>query len=146
MPPAPTGVPKLADPTWWHEVAEQELDRARRLGDHVGVLLLDLDHFKNVNDRCGHLAGDTVLRAVADAVRGCVRGHGPDLAGRWGGEQFVLLLPGLDPAALTAIAERIRATIAAITVPATARRTGEQKVITRPHPSAPRCSPTTAAT
>jgi diguanylate cyclase (GGDEF)-like protein len=121
---------QLADATWWHEVAERELDRARRLGDHVGVLLLDLDHFKDINDRFGHLTGDAVLRAVADAVRGCVRGHGPDLAGRWGGEEFVLLLPGLDPAGLRAAAERIRAAIAAITIPAIDRRTEEDAVIT----------------
>jgi diguanylate cyclase (GGDEF)-like protein len=121
---------QLADPSWWHEVAERELDRARRLGDHVGLLLLDLDHFKQINDRFGHLAGDAVLRAVADAVRGCVRGHDRDLVGRWGGEEFVVLLPGLDPAGLTAVAERIRTTIAAVTVPATDRRTGAAAVIT----------------
>ncbi|MGW5740818.1 diguanylate cyclase [Amycolatopsis sp. NPDC003861] len=121
---------QLADPTWWHEVAERELDRARRLGDHVGLLLLDLDHFKQINDRFGHLAGDAVLRAVADALRGCVRGHGRDLVGRWGGEEFVVLLPGLDPAALTTVAERIRATVAGVTVDGTDRRTGDPAVIT----------------
>ncbi|WIX93545.1 GGDEF domain-containing protein [Amycolatopsis sp. DG1A-15b] len=120
---------QLADATWWHDVAERELERARRLGDHVGVLLLDLDHFKDINDRFGHLTGDAVLRAVADVVRGCVRGHGPDLAGRWGGEEFVVLLPGLDPADLRAAAERIRAAIAAIAIRGVDRRTGEAVVI-----------------
>ncbi|ADJ47288.1 GGDEF domain-containing protein [Amycolatopsis mediterranei S699] len=124
------GRTQLADATWWREVAERELDRARRFGDHVGILLLDLDHFKEVNDRFGHLAGDAVLRAVADAVQGCLRGHGQDLAGRWGGEEFVILLPGLDPAALTAVAERVRAAIAAITVPAIDRHTGANAMIT----------------
>lgn len=121
---------QLADPAWWHDVAERELERARRLGDHVGLLLLDLDHFKQINDRFGHLAGNAVLRAVADALRGCVRGHGRDLVGRWGGEEFVVLLPGIDPAALTTVAERIRATIAAITLRAPDRRTDKPAVIT----------------
>ncbi|MER6793656.1 GGDEF domain-containing protein, partial [Amycolatopsis mediterranei] len=58
------------------------------------------------------------------------RGHGQDLAGRWGGEEFVILLPGLDPAALTAVAERVRAAIAAITVPAIDRHTGANAMIT----------------
>lgn len=117
---------QLADTAWWREVAERECDRARRLGHHVGVLLLDLDHFKQVNDRFGHLAGDAVLRAVAEAVRG----RPPELAGRWGGEEFVVLLPRLDPAGLRAAAERARTAIAAIAVAAHDRRTGKATEIT----------------
>jgi diguanylate cyclase (GGDEF)-like protein len=83
------------------------------------VLVIDLDHFKAVNDRHGHLAGDEVLAAVADALRGEVRER--DLVGRFGGEEFVVLLGPLGPeeegaTELAAVAERIRSRIAALRV------------------------------
>ena len=84
----------LVSAQWWHDQASAELERARRLGGPVGVLMLDLDRFKRINDRFGHPAGDDVLRAVADAIRRAVRGT--DLVGRWGGEEFAVLLPGVD--------------------------------------------------
>jgi diguanylate cyclase (GGDEF)-like protein len=93
----------------WHVQAERVLQRRRR-GDGVrGVLVLDLDHFKVVNDTHGHLAGDHVLVAVADVLRGEVRER--DLIGRFGGEEFVVMLAGANgggPAELEAVAERIR--------------------------------------
>jgi diguanylate cyclase (GGDEF)-like protein len=103
----------------WHTQAEKELRRARKREVPRGVLVVDLDHFKEVNDRHGHLAGDRVLAAVADALRTEVRER--DLVGRFGGEEFVVLLAG-DPngdggtAELTAVAERIRQRIAALRV------------------------------
>ncbi len=101
----------------WHNRAEREL-RRRQSGPRA-VLVVDLDHFKEVNDRHGHLAGDEVLAAVADALRVEVRDR--DVVGRFGGEEFVVLLgalgPGEDgPAELTAVAERIRRRIAALRV------------------------------
>jgi diguanylate cyclase (GGDEF)-like protein len=101
----------------WHSLAERELRRARRPEGPRGVLVLDLDHFKAVNDAHGHLVGDRVLVAVADEVRSEVREG--DLAGRFGGEEFVVLVAGPDRnagAELEAVAERIRHRIEALRV------------------------------
>ena len=83
----------------------------------LALLLLDLDHFKQVNDQYGHAAGDQVLASVGAALRSVVRDR--DFAGRNGGEEFAVLLPDTDIAAALDIAERIRATIAEVTVPGT---------------------------
>ncbi|EWM17272.1 diguanylate cyclase [Kutzneria sp. 744] len=83
----------LVDAAWWSDRAADQLDRARRLARTVGVLMIDLDHFKEVNDCYGHLAGDQVLTAVAEAVRHSVRSL--DLVGRWGGEEFAVLVPAV---------------------------------------------------
>ena len=98
----------------WHDKAERALDRAQRHGGAAGVLILDLDHFKSVNDTYGHLAGDEVLVAVAAALRTEVREN--DEVGRFGGEEFVVLvrdleLTGAGRRQLAAVAERIRARI-----------------------------------
>ncbi|MDN5930207.1 MAG: GGDEF domain-containing protein [Pseudonocardia sp.] len=77
----------------WHNQAERELRKAGRRGGPHAILVIDLDHFKAVNDTHGHLAGDRVLAAVADALRAEVRDR--DLVGRFGGEEFVVLLSGL---------------------------------------------------
>ena len=73
------------------------------------MVLIDLDHFKQINDRYGHVFGDTVLKAVAQAIRSCVKGR--DLVARYGGEEFVVLLPGTDVAGACALAEQVRTTI-----------------------------------
>ena len=91
---------------FWREAANRELERARRLADPLGVLMLDLDHFKSFNDRLGHLVGDQLLRAVADKLRSETRPY--DLVGRFGGEEFVILLPGVGTAQVEHIADRIR--------------------------------------
>jgi diguanylate cyclase (GGDEF)-like protein len=101
----------------WHAQAERLLQRDSPADGPRGVLVLDLDHFKAVNDTHGHLAGDQVLAAVAGAVRAEVRER--DLVGRFGGEEFVVLLAG--PAAgavgeLEAVAERIRGRVATLRV------------------------------
>jgi diguanylate cyclase (GGDEF)-like protein len=80
----------------------------------VALLLVDLDHFKQVNDRHGHLVGDEVLKLVADALAGQVRKA--DLAGRFGGEEFVLLLVDTSQAEASRIAERVRGRIAGMSV------------------------------
>jgi diguanylate cyclase (GGDEF)-like protein len=103
----------------WHAHAAKELRRAQRTHSTAALLILDLDHFKSVNDDHGHLAGDQVLSAIASALRGEVREH--DLVGRFGGEEFVVLLPGMghelgDAAELYAIAERIRHRISTLSV------------------------------
>lgn len=104
----------LFEPMFWAELTSDELDRARRLNGTLGLLLLDLDHFKRVNDRYGHLAGDIVLRAVADAIKHSVRGH--DMVGRYGGEEFAVVLPGMGTADVLLAAERVRGAIAALEV------------------------------
>jgi diguanylate cyclase (GGDEF)-like protein len=103
----------------WHTQAAKELRRAQRGRTSAAVLILDLDHFKSVNDDHGHLAGDQVLSAVASALRAEVREH--DLVGRFGGEEFVVLLPELGreldgSGELHAIAERIRHRISTLSV------------------------------
>ena len=97
------------------ERAEQELSRAHRYAKPLSMLMLDIDHFKLINDRYGHKVGDTVLKAVADLSQATFRDV--DIVGRLGGEEFAALLPETDqPAALEA-AERLRATIANARIP-----------------------------
>jgi diguanylate cyclase (GGDEF)-like protein len=95
-----------------------EVSRAQRAGSEVSIVMLDLDHFKAINDAHGHLYGDQILLAVADALRGSMRGH--DTIARMGGEEFAILLPDADANAAFDIAERARSAIARVPV---ARRT-----------------------
>jgi diguanylate cyclase (GGDEF)-like protein len=104
----------LLTPGFWHEVAGKELERAHRMTISLGVLMLDLDHFKSFNDRMGHLVGDQLLRAVADELRHETRPY--DLVGRFGGEEFVMLLPGVGSGEVEQVAERIRRRISGLTV------------------------------
>lgn len=87
------------------------VERSRRAGEALTVLMIDIDHFKTVNDRYGHENDDAVLRATADALRGCLRAG--DVIGRWGGEEFLVLLPGTTLRASQAVAQRLRASIEA---------------------------------
>ncbi len=89
---------------------EQELDRVARGGEHALLLAVDIDHFKCVNDTYGHLAGDRVIRAVADALRGCVRPM--DTVARIGGEEFCIACPSCSPSFAPVVAERVRAAVA----------------------------------
>lgn len=95
-----------------YERAQVELERARRDKQPLSLVLLDIDHFKDVNDQHGHLIGDQALRMVANTISQGKRPY--DLAGRWGGEEFILVLPttSLDTARL--ISERIRERVAAL--------------------------------
>ena len=108
----------LLNATAWHAQAGREVRRAERICTQASVLVLDLDHFKLVNDQHGHLVGDQVLAAVAEAVRAEVRDD--DLVGRFGGEEFVVLLRGDEGAgsrsAAEAVAERIRLRVAGLRV------------------------------
>jgi diguanylate cyclase (GGDEF)-like protein len=88
----------------------EELARARRDRSHVVCLMLDVDHFKRINDSWGHVAGDAVLRELANRIDAEVRAS--DVAARYGGEEFVVLLPDTNPAAAERLAERIRGAIA----------------------------------
>lgn len=82
----------------------------------VSVLLVDVDHFKQVNDRHGHDVGDAVLQAVASALQGRLRGG--DLLGRWGGEEFLVLAPHTDLEGALVLAQRLRAAVAGTSVTA----------------------------
>jgi diguanylate cyclase (GGDEF)-like protein len=88
---------------------EQELARGKREGHPVGVVLADLDHFKRINDTYGHQAGDKALRQASDRMRGSLRSY--DDVGRYGGEEFLIVLPGCDQAATLSLAERLRHSI-----------------------------------
>jgi len=96
------------------EVAQLELARARRQGLALSLLMLDLDEFKLVNDRYGHQVGDAVLAAVARACAACLRST--DRFGRYGGEEFMALLPGIGLSAARAAAERLREAIETLRV------------------------------
>lgn len=87
---------------------------ARRRGDAMSVLMVDVDHFKRVNDLLGHAGGDEVLRRVALSLAIACRAE--DVAGRWGGEEFLVVAPGTDTKGAAALAERIRESTASMVV------------------------------
>ncbi|MBS0013110.1 MAG: GGDEF domain-containing protein [Desulfobacterales bacterium] len=92
--------------------AQRDVAQAGRYGTPVSLLIIDVDHFKRVNDALGHEIGDLVLKAVADQIRNTIREN--DLAGRMGGEEFAVILPRTDLDAACAAAERLRRAVAGI--------------------------------
>ncbi|WP_188192247.1 GGDEF domain-containing protein [Nonomuraea sp. SYSU D8015] len=100
----------------WQREADTEIVRARRTGDALAVLIIDIDHFKRVNDAHGHLVGDQVLAGVAATLRSQLRDY--DVVGRFGGEEFVVLLPGADVREARQVAERLRTRIGHMAIPA----------------------------
>lgn len=108
------GLTGVANRSHWEETADQEFQRYSRGGKVSSILLLDIDHFKRINDTHGHHAGDEVIRRVAAILRESVRGQ--DTVGRYGGEEFGVVLPDTDDAAALAVAERMRARIEAATL------------------------------
>ena len=105
----------LLNASTWEREAEVEIARATRTGIPLAVALVDIDHFKAVNDTYGHLVGDKTLRAVTDALQSQLRAY--DLAGRFGGEEFAILLPHAREVDALHVAERLRAHIAGMSVP-----------------------------
>ncbi|MGY4524794.1 diguanylate cyclase [Pseudomonas sp. TE21394] len=103
-----TGLPNRAA---WSERVEREMTDWQDKGGHLTMAILDLDHFKRINDSYGHLAGDKVLKIVADQLRKRLSGRG--FIARFGGEEFVLLLPQTSLAAATEVAEALRAAVEA---------------------------------
>jgi diguanylate cyclase (GGDEF)-like protein len=95
--------------------ARREMQRARRFGRPVALVMVDIDRFKAVNDRHGHVAGDAVLREISRRLRATARDA--DLVARYGGEEFVMLLPECDQETALATAERVRQAVAADPVP-----------------------------
>jgi len=93
------------------EVIRAQESRIRRGHPDLSFILCDLDHFKDINDNWGHGAGDKVLKSVSETLSGCLREV--DIAGRWGGEEFLVILPDTDLAGAVMVAERMRSAIAA---------------------------------
>lgn len=97
-----------------HEHAHAELSRGARTGTSVSLALLDIDHFKAVNDQHGHLTGDVALCSVAETLKQNKRPY--DWVGRWGGEEFLVVLPDTSLAAAGVVAERLRAAVSKRTI------------------------------
>ncbi|MDX5372655.1 MAG: diguanylate cyclase [Pseudomonadaceae bacterium] len=91
---------------YWEEELRREYSRHRRYGSMASLVIFDIDHFKRINDSHGHPAGDKVIQLVADLVRQAIRDT--DIAGRYGGEEFVVLLPDVDKVGARLFAERLR--------------------------------------
>jgi len=92
-----------------------EVDRVARAGEPALVLMIDIDHFKKVNDAHGHPAGDEVLKHVAHTLQDCIRPM--DTVARFGGEEFAMILPNCPPSFAQAVAERIRIRVQSMTIP-----------------------------
>lgn len=101
------GLTGIANRRHFDERLQTEWGRAERTGKPLSLLMLDVDHFKDFNDRLGHQAGDDCLRLVARAVTSAIRRPG-DLTARYGGEEFVCLLPDTDEAGAVSLAEAVR--------------------------------------
>lgn len=104
------GLTRLLNRRAFFEAATRAIDRARREREPLALVLFDIDHFKSVNDKFGHPVGDEVLRAVATAASETVRAG--DLVGRYGGEEFAVVLAGADSELAARVTEALRTTIA----------------------------------
>jgi len=95
-----------------HEFQQQfrvQLEKRHMYGTDMSLLMLDIDHFKCINDRCGHDVGDAVIIALARCLEGLLRGG--DIIGRWGGEEFIILLPDTPKENAVKVAEKLRQTV-----------------------------------
>jgi diguanylate cyclase (GGDEF)-like protein len=97
------------------EKIDSEMNRALRHGSPMSLIMLDIDHFKNVNDTWGHPAGDQVLQAIGQLLRDSCRVY--DVPGRYGGEEFCIVLPETKPGSTTVVAERIRSRLESTALP-----------------------------
>lgn len=109
------GLTQLYNRAHWQSRLVEEFSRAGRYKHPMSLILFDLDHFKITNDTYGHLGGDAVLVAVSDLVQKSLRES--DVAGRYGGEEFGIILPDTDAGGAVVVAERLRQSIEKFTVP-----------------------------
>jgi diguanylate cyclase (GGDEF)-like protein len=114
-------VTSLANRRGGEEALAREVARARRSGSPLSLVLFDIDHFKHINDQAGHAVGDRVLKGISDILSASQRGS--DLAMRWGGEEFLVLLPDVGLAGARAFAERVRENVMNLTIDDTGRIT-----------------------
>ena len=98
------------------ELCDKELERAKRYGRPMALLMMDIDHFKRINDSHGHALGDEVLKRLVETCQADLRGQ--DVLGRLGGEEFAVVMPECTLEAAEMVAERLRRTLAAVAVPA----------------------------
>ena len=108
------GLTGLQNRRYFDDALAQYLDEFKRIQKPVGLIVLDLDHFKMVNDTHGHDVGDEVLRQVAQCLKNFTRFH--DIAARLGGEEFAVVAPNMDGDSLTKFAERIRRAVADLVI------------------------------
>lgn len=104
----------LANRRQFHQVLNREIDVVARSGEPALLLMMDIDHFKRVNDTYGHPAGDQVLQAISKCLSACVRPM--DTVARYGGEEFAVILPSCLASYGRAVAERIREAVGALTI------------------------------
>jgi diguanylate cyclase (GGDEF)-like protein len=108
------GLTGMQNRRYFDDALKEYLEEFHRIGKPVGLMILDLDHFKQVNDTHGHDVGDEVLRAVANCLKDMTRYH--DVVARLGGEEFAVVTPNMDAELLSKFAERIRRAVANMTV------------------------------
>jgi two-component system, cell cycle response regulator len=100
------GLTQIFNRRYFLEQLDREVSRCKRYRRNLSLILFDIDHFKNINDSYGHLAGDYVLKQLATVIRGKIRRE--DVLARYGGEEFVIVLPEIDVGGATAFAEKVR--------------------------------------
>ncbi len=118
------GLTQVFNKRYFMENLEREMSRCQRYGRELSLLIFDIDHFKNINDTYGHLAGDHVLKQLAEAVKANIRRE--DFLARYGGEEFAIILPEIEREHARVMAEKVRALVEAerfefekVTIPVT---------------------------
>ena len=100
------GLTQIFNKRYFIETLEREMGRAQRYRRHLSLIMFDIDHFKEINDNYGHLAGDHILRQLAAAIKTRIRRE--DILARYGGEEFAIVLPEIDRANASTFAEKVR--------------------------------------
>lgn len=110
------GLTGILNRRYFDETLKKEFSRAKRFGNSLTLIMMDIDNFKNFNDRYGHVSGDDCLRQVATALK-IIIGRAPDFVARYGGEEFAVVLPDTDLEGAVIVAERLRKAVMALGIP-----------------------------